>query len=90
VTESYKTWCIFGKFNIVKRVSERKVINIKATYERYMNELNVFKGKVKLLAIPIVGRNKLVAILIVGKKYIPYRSNKTTKRMLDRILVSNE
>jgi len=70
---------MLGDFNSVRKPDERRGISTNATSRREILEFNKFIDKTNFNDIPTVGR-----------KYIWYRPNGTTKSRLNRILLTNE
>jgi len=70
------TWCIIGDFNAVRNGNEKKGVRIEGIKKREIKRFNNFIENNFLLDMPIVGR-----------KYMWYKTNGTTKSILDRALV---
>ena len=72
-------WCVVGDFNSIRRLGERRSVNINTSYSTEKRRFNNFIEKMELLDIPMVGR-----------KFTWYRPNGATKCRIDRILVLRE
>jgi len=77
--EVYKTWYILGDFNVVRKMEERRGVNIDGNSKKEISEFHKFIEKIEMFDIPLVGR-----------KYTWYKPNGSAKSRIDRILTSFE
>jgi len=70
-----KVWCIFGDFNVVRNLEERKGVNhIGSCSRSEIQGFNEFIERMELIDLPLVGRN-----------YTWYKTNGSAKSRLDRM-----
>jgi len=78
--EACRQWCVFGDFNAVRKINERRGLNpIGNTKLREMQGFNNFIESMELVDVPLIGR-----------KYTWYKENGKAKSRIDRVLVSLE
>jgi len=79
VASQDSVWCFCGDFNAIRSRSERKGVRNRGDQSSEIFGFNSF-----------IGSNLLLDLLIVGKKYMWFKSNGSTKSRPDRVLVSQE